>query len=79
MGANAATKAYQVVNNVERILAIEWFTAAQAIEFRRPEKSSKKLEAILKDYRKEVPFLEEDAEMHPLIENTISFLRNLSL
>ncbi len=79
MGANAATKAYQVVNNLERILAIEWFTAAQALEFRRPERSSNKIEAILKDYRAEVPFLEEDAEMHPLLDKTLDFVKGLGL
>ncbi|MFP3861200.1 MAG: histidine ammonia-lyase, partial [Bacteroidales bacterium] len=47
MGANAATKVYRVVNNLEKILAIELFTAAQALEFRRPLKSSEILEKIV--------------------------------
>ena len=39
-GANAATKAYKVVQNLEHILAIELFNAAQAMDFRKPSKSS---------------------------------------
>lgn len=47
MGANAATKCLRVVENVERIQAIEQLTAAKALEYRRPLKSSKKVEALL--------------------------------
>ncbi len=74
MGANAATKAYRVVYNLERILAIELFNAAQALEFRRPSTSSAFIEAFVADYRKEVPFIEEDQVMHNLIEKSIQFL-----
>ena len=76
MGANAATKLLKVVDNVERILAIELFNAAQAIEFRRPAKTSPYLEELLTSYRKEVPFIEVDVVMYKEIEKTISFLRN---
>jgi histidine ammonia-lyase len=47
MGANAATKCLRVVENVERIQAIEQLTAAKALEYRRPLKSSKTVEALL--------------------------------
>ena len=76
MGSNAATKLVRIVDNVERVLGIELFNAAQALEFRRPAKSSPQLERIVADYRKEVPFIDNDAYMHPLIEKSISFLRN---
>ena len=76
MGSNAATKLVRVVDNVERVLAIELFNAAQALEFRRPAKSSPVLERIFADYRKEVPFVEKDMYMHPLIEKSIEFIRN---
>ena len=76
MGSNAATKLVRVVDNVERVLAIELFNAAQALEFRRPAKSSPVLERIFADYRKEVPFIEKDTYMHPLIEKSIQFIRN---
>ena len=78
MGSNAATKLVRVVDNVETVLAIELFNAAQALEFRRPEKTSPKLEKIVGDYRKEVPFLHTDSYMHPYIEKSIEFIRNES-
>lgn len=75
MGANAGTKAYRVLHNLERILAIELMNAAQALEFRRPSKSSPFLEKLISDYRKVVPFLGSDQVMYPLIANTIDFLK----
>ena len=75
MGANAATKAYRVMDNTERVLAIELFNAAQAFEFRRPLKSSAILEDFFKAYRKKVNFVEDDQVMYPLIQKSIDFLR----
>lgn len=75
MGANAATKLYQVVLNTERVLAIELFNAAQALEFRRPLKSSPAIEAIYEAYRKVVPFIENDEFMSPHIAQSVEFLR----
>jgi histidine ammonia-lyase len=79
MGANAATKLYEVVQNVYQVLAIELFTAAQALEFRRPEKSSPVIEKFMAEYRKIVPFLEEDEQMHPHMVNTKEFLMKVEL
>ena len=76
MGSNSATKLVRVVDNVETVLAIELFNAAQALEFRRPLKSSPKLEHIFQDYRKEVPFVNTDMYMHPLIMKSVAFIRN---
>ncbi|MBQ1938800.1 MAG: histidine ammonia-lyase, partial [Alistipes sp.] len=67
MGSNAATKLYRVVMNVERVLAIELMNAAQAIEFRRPLRSSAHNEVLLAEYRKVVPFIENDEVMYPHI------------
>lgn len=75
MGANAATKAFRVMENTERVLAIELFNAAQAFEFRRPLKSSPVLEELYAAYRKEVPFVEDDQVMYPLIGKSVDFLR----
>ena len=75
MGANAATKLVRVVENTERVLAIELFNAAQALEFRRPLRSSWSIEKIFAAYRKHVPFIDDDRYMHPLIEKSIAFLR----
>ncbi len=75
MAANAATKCYRVVQNLERILAIEWMTAAQAMEFRRPSQSSPAIERLLEQYREVVPVLEEDRVLHGDMVKTVGFLR----
>ena len=75
MGSNAATKLVRVVENTERVLAIELFNAAQALEFRRPLKSSWTIEKIFAKYRKVVPFINDDCYMHPHIEKSIEFIR----
>lgn len=75
MGANAATKAFKVMENLERILAIELFNAAQALDFRRPSKTSPVLENFLVQYRQRVPFISDDVVMSPHIHNSVSFLR----
>lgn len=79
MGANAATKALQVVENLERILAIELMNAAQALEFRRPMKSSDFIEMFIKSYRSDVSFVETDRILHHDIENTIAFLKSFQI
>lgn len=75
MGANAAIKLYKVVLNTERVLAIELFNAAQALDFRRPLKSSPAVEAIHAAYRKVVPFIVDDEVMYPHIAHSIEFLK----
>lgn len=75
MGANAAIKLYKVVFNTERVLAIELFNAAQALDFRRPLKSSPAVEAIHAAYRKVVPFIVDDEVMYPHIAQSIEFLK----
>jgi len=79
MGANAATKAYRVLQNLERILAVELLTAAQAIEFRRPNSTSPALESVLTAYRKVVPFIENDRVFHNDLERTVEFIKSYSL
>lgn len=75
MGANAATKLVQVIDNTERILAIELFNAAQALEFRRPLKSSPVIEKLHADYRQVVPFIDDDQIMYPHIAASVKFLQ----
>jgi histidine ammonia-lyase len=77
MGANAATKAYKVVENLERILAIELFNAAQALDFRLPAQSSLFIQNFVKKYREVVSFIEEDKVMHDEMIKTIQFLRTI--
>jgi histidine ammonia-lyase len=76
MGANAATRLLKMTDNLERILAIEFFTAAQALEFRRPLTTSPFLEKIVTDYRKIVPFIEEDTVMYTEMQKTVQFIRD---
>ena len=77
MGSNAATKLYRVVCNTERVLAIELFNAAQALDFRRPLRSSEVLESLVAEYRKRVPFIDTDEVMYPHISASVEFVRGL--
>ncbi|WP_104735877.1 histidine ammonia-lyase [Hanstruepera ponticola] len=79
MGANAATQAYDLINNIERILSIELFNAAQAIAFRSPIKSSDFIESFLAAYRNEVAFVSNDRELYIDLENSLNFLQNLTI
>ncbi len=78
MGANAATKAYRVIDNVLKVLAIELLTAAQALDF-RTRKTSSFLQTFIKAYRKEVPFIKEDRMLQSDIDKSIRFLKNIHL
>lgn len=79
MGANAATQALTLVNNVERILAIELFNASQALQLRAPLKSSDVIESFLKVFRQDVPFVNEDRILHNDIENSVAFISALQI
>lgn len=75
MGANSATKLLRVVDNTERVLAIELLNAAQALDFRGVADASPVLAEWHKEYRQVVPFIENDCVMHPWIEASVDFLR----
>ncbi|MFT3980871.1 MAG: histidine ammonia-lyase [Ferruginibacter sp.] len=75
MGANAATKCKRVIDNIEKVLAIELLTAVQALDFRRPLKTSPELEKIVADFRKEVSFNESDRVLHDDMKVAVEFLR----
>ena len=79
MGANGAVKCKTVIDNVERILAIELLNATQALEFKRPLKSSPFIESIVGAYRKEVSFVEKDRLLHTDIQKSIAFIQNFVL
>lgn len=74
MGANAATKLHKIINNLKYIAAIELMNAAQALDFRRPLKSSPYIEKVMKAFREQVPFVNEDVVMADYIANTMKFL-----
>lgn len=82
MGSNAATKLYEVVNNVEMILAIELLNAAQAFDIRKQKcglSSSYKLETLMKAYREKVPFLSKDRILHEDMMKSIQFMNQYAL
>lgn len=76
MGANAATKCLRVINNVEKVLAIELLSAAQALEFRRPKISSPVLEDLMHSFRQKISFNEVDRLLHTDMVAAIDFLSN---
>ena len=76
MGANGATRLLRVAENLEKILAIELFTAIQALEFRRPLRSSDYIEDVVASYRKSVRFITDDKVMYDDIARSIEFVRN---
>ncbi|MDX2172599.1 MAG: histidine ammonia-lyase [Bacteroidota bacterium] len=75
MGANAATKCLQVIKNTEKVLAIELLNATQALEFKRPLKSSQQIEELITDFRKTVSFMQEDEIVHELMMKSQTFLQ----
>jgi histidine ammonia-lyase len=79
MGANAATKAYRVVNNVYSVLAIELITAAQALDFRKPLKTSPLLEGFVHTFRHAVPFIDTDRLLHDDMVKAEKFLKETIL
>lgn len=76
MGANGATKALKVVENVERVLAIELMNAAQALDLRKPLKPSPFINDFVGQFRLSVPFIDEDKVMYKEIEQAVRFLQN---
>ena len=79
MGANSATKVKRVMDNLETILAIELLNGGQALEFRRPLKTSPFLESMVQMYRTEVSFIKEDKVLHDEIVKTIRFIQTLDI
>ena len=78
MGANAATKLFRVLENLEKVLSIEWLTACQALDF-RDKASSTSIEALKSEYRQNVPFVDSDMIMQPLFSKSIDFIKSTEL
>ncbi len=76
MGGNGAIRLLKVIQNLEKILAIELFNAAQALEFRRPLKTSDFLENFIEKYRNKVSFIENDVVMYKEIEKSVEFIKS---
>lgn len=75
MGSISGRKFNQVLENVERILAIELMYACQGLEFRRPKKSSPYLEEVFAAVRSVCRKLEEDRLIGDDINNIIDLLQ----
>lgn len=79
MGANAALKLHQIIGNLYDILSVELITAAQAVSFRRPLRSSDIIENLLGSYRQQVDFISSDRYLYPDLVKTRHFLYQLNL
>ena len=79
MGSISARKALQVLENVEKILAIELLTAAQAFEYRKPLKSGWFLEKAHELVRSRVTFAEEDRVFADDIQAGLELIRSGAL
>lgn len=79
MGANAATKLHKIIDNLRYIAAVELMNAAQAIDFRRPLKSSPIIENVMKAYRERVEFVNDDVVMTDYIQATMKFLEDFDI
>ena len=78
MGANAATKLFKVVENIERVLSIELMTASQALSF-RTKPSSAFVEQFIQSFRTDVPISKEDEVLYHLMNKSLEFIQNLHL
>ncbi len=79
MGANSATKLHKIIANLQYIAGIELMNAAQALDFRRPLKSSPYIEKVMTEYRKHVPFVEDDVVMADYIAKTMAFINEFDV
>ncbi len=79
MGSISGRKALQVIGNVEKILAIELLTAAQAFEFRKPMKSGILLDKVHKELRKRVSFAKKDRVFADDIEIGIAMIKDQTI
>ncbi len=79
MGANAAMKAIEIVHNTMRVLSIELFCASQALEFRRPKRTSPVLEDFVSAFRKEVRFVDNDKVMYKELQQAEEFVKRVPL
>jgi histidine ammonia-lyase len=78
MGANAATQAVQIVENVKQILAIELINASQALFF-RSHKTAPFLEKFITAFREAVPKVTKDRIFHKDLQKSLEFLKSLTL
>jgi histidine ammonia-lyase len=78
MGANAAVKTLEVVQNVQSVLAIELLNACQALHLSGTDGCASAIKNLYTAYRKMVPAIDQDQEMYPLIAKSKEFLEELN-
>jgi histidine ammonia-lyase len=76
MGSISATKLLEVVKNTETVLAIEFMCSAQALEFLRPLKSGRGVEAAFRAVRKVIPFAQADRLFHDDVQTALTLVRS---
>ena len=74
MGSIAARKALRVIENVEKILAIELLCASQALDYHRPLGSGRLMELVHKYVRINIDHLEEDVVLHQQIDTATGLI-----
>jgi len=75
MGSISALKLLEVFHNVEQVLAIELFTAAQALDFREPLRPGKGVEQAHRFIRDVIPHAEEDHYFKDDINKAVALLQ----
>ena len=79
MGANSAILLFDINENVKKILSIELFNAAQALNFKSPLESSETIQGFIKLYRSKVAFVSEDKIMSKEINSTLDFFESYNI
>jgi histidine ammonia-lyase len=75
MGSISARKALHIIDNLEKILGIELFCAAQGFDFRKPLKSGLFIEACHEHVRKSIPHTDQDIYLGDYINNAINMVK----
>lgn len=78
MGANSAIKLIKIIDNVKQIISLEMLTAFQALEFRlkiSQLKISTIIQSLMNDFRKDIPFIQQDSYMKIYIDKSIDFYK----
>ncbi|MDZ7764545.1 MAG: histidine ammonia-lyase [Melioribacteraceae bacterium] len=75
MGSIAARKCFDILKNVETVIAIEYLTAAQGLEFLKPLKPGKGTKAVYTRIRKKVKPLKKDRVLYEDIQKVLSLVR----
>ena len=76
MGANSAILLFDIVENVKKILSIELFNAAQALNLKKPLHSSESINNFIGLYRNKVAFISEDKVMSTEINSSLEFFES---